>query len=499
MSKMIFTDKFTESLAALLYRFDDAPFCLRDEDMKKYLDAVIENGTYISECFHGQYDKLSDKTLWKDFFDESNLHGSILDTSRNTSYLCSIFMLLFIVNQDLNDGDLYELKKLQNMNIHVSMLNTFISSLIMDYDFESYNTIDFGANYMPSPMVTKYIGNIYKTEILSYQYQEMMSISEEIINDRMVDLNKKIDRDVITTGISFMQIQAILLLMESSKIYPMYIRKISKQILFVFKEILANARIEKIEIDSAICSGIIRQGIKKTTGMKIFFALENTDRFCLRIDFPHDGADYLHINLHEPYSETAMPLNSEQYSLIEKKYGNLSDIFFHFGNLYWFRYHFVSKLEKCHLVKEDEIDNNRFKTDMMELFSEQSHYRMCDDDITKENMLDFIAEFGKALIHTQIYAVSYSYTEIENIDDELMKIKLRDILSSALALYQRFCLEERILEKSYKVGFVKLKKTLLNALFDHFPSKVSSLGDYAEFENMELEDIFLLLYDVINE
>lgn len=498
MSKMIFTDKFTEALAVLLYRYDEAPICLRDEDMKKYLDAVIENGTYISDCFHGQYDKLSNKTFWENYFDESYLHGSVFDTSRNMSYLCAIFMLLFIVNQDLNDGNLYVLKKLYNMNIHVSMLNTFISSLIMDYDFESYDTIDFGTNYMPSPMVTEYIGNIYKTEIFSYQYQEMLGLSEEIFNDRMVELNEKIDRDVITTGISFMQIQAILLLMESSKVYPMYVRKIAKQILFVFKEILANARIKKIEIDSAICSGIIRQGIKKTTGMKIFFALENTDRFCLRIDFPHDGAVFLHLNLHEPYRATALPINSKQYNEIKRQYGELNDIFFHFGNLYWFRYNFVSKLESISLDMEDNTDKNHFKQDMLNLFYEQGHYRMCSEEITKDNMFDFIAEFGSALIHTQVYGVSYSYTEIENINDELTKIKLRDILSSALALYQRFCLEERILEKSYKVGFIKLKNTLLNALFDHFQSEVLPLGNYVEFEKMELEEIFLLLDDIIN-
>ena len=33
--------------------------------------------------------------------------------------------------------------------------------------------------------------------------------------------------------------------------------------------------------------------------MKIFFALENSDRYCLKIDFPHEGAEYLHLNLHE--------------------------------------------------------------------------------------------------------------------------------------------------------------------------------------------------------
>lgn len=43
-------------------------------------------------------------------------------------------------------GNLYEIEKLQNMSLTASMINTFISSLIMDYDFESYDMLDFNAN-----------------------------------------------------------------------------------------------------------------------------------------------------------------------------------------------------------------------------------------------------------------------------------------------------------------------------------------------------------------
>lgn len=69
-------------------------------------------------------------------------------------------------------------------------------------------------------------------------------------------------------------------------------------------------------------------------------------------------------------------------------------------------------------------------------------------------MVDFIAEFGKALIHTQIYETSYFCTEIENIDDKLTKIKLRDIFISAFALYQRFYLEEKIFQKHIKLVMI---------------------------------------------
>ena len=287
--------------------------------------------------------------------------------------------------------------------------------------------------------------------------------------------------------------------MESSKLYPVYVSKIAKNILLIFKEMLANSRIEKIEIDSAISAGVIRHGIRKTTGMKIFFALENSDRYCLRIDFPHEGAEYLHLNLHEPHRQTVIPLNYKQYSMLKKQYGDLSNLFFNFGNMYWFRYDFIEKLNKCSLIEGCENNNRNFIADINAVFFRQSHYSLSDDNITKDNMVDFIAEFGKALIHTQIYETSYFCTEIENIDDKLTKIKLRDIFINAFALYQRFYLEEKIFQKSYKVGYDKLKEKLLNALFTSFSSEVEPLGEYAEFEELRLEDIFFLLYDIVND
>lgn len=498
MYKMFFSDRFTESLMALLYKYDIAPVRLKDEDMKKYLRYFIENGSYIDEIFDGQYDNMSNLAIWKTNFMDGCLPDEKIFTSRKASYLCTIYMLLFVIKTDLQEGDLYEIEKLQNMSLMASMINTFMPSLIMDFDFESFYKLDFNANYMPSPMLTEYIGGMYKTELLKQQYMETLG-QTKLLETELIELNRKIDREILVTGISFMQIQAILLLMESSNLYPVYVSKIAKNILLIFKEMLANSRIEKIEIDSAISAGVIRRGIRKTTGMKIFFALENSDRYCLRIDFPHEGAEYLHLNLHEPHRQTAIPLNYKQYSMLKKQYGDLSNLFFNFGNMYWFRYNFIEKLNKCSLIEGCENNNRNFIADIKTVFFRQSHYRLFDDNITKDNMVDFIAEFRKALIHTQIYETSYFCTEIENIDDKLTKIKLRDIFINAFALYQRFYLEEKIFQKSYKVGYDKLKEKLLNALFTSFSSEVAPLGEYAEFEELRLEDIFFLLYDIVND
>ena len=497
MDNLRFTDKFTESLAKLLYKYDEVPFRLNEKDMEKYLKTVIENGDCIKDLFDGQSDKMPEWRNKKEKFDDGYSQDKCLYTSKQGSYLCGIFMLLFVINENMKEENFYEIERIQNINMYVNMLNTFISSLIMDYDFEQYGTIDFNAKYMPNLMVKEYIENIYKTELLLYQYQEVRGNLEPKLEKGMIELNKKIDKEIITTSVSFMQLQAILLLMESSKLYPEYIKKISKSILLIFKEILANARIEKIEIDSSISAGVIRQRIKKTTGMKIFFALENTDRYCLRIDFPHNDVGYLHLNLHEPNRETAIPLNSRQYNLLKIKYGDLSDMFFKFGNLYWFRYHFEERVKKCHLAKGEEDISSQFIADMKKIFSKQSHYRLVEDNITKENMSEFIAEFGRALIHTQVRETSYGYTEVENIDEELTKIKMKDIMINAFGLYQRFYIEEQIFQASYKVVFEKLKRKLLNALFDEFSSEVTILGKREDYEEMNLEEIFTLLEYIV--
>lgn len=149
MYKIFFSDRFTESLMALLYKYDIAPVRLKDEDMKKYLRYFIENGSYIDEIFDGQYDNMSNLAIWKTNFMDDCLPDEKIFTSRKASYLCTIYMLLFVIKTDLQEGDLYEIEKLQNMSLMASMINAFMSSLIMDFDFESFYKLDFNANYMP--------------------------------------------------------------------------------------------------------------------------------------------------------------------------------------------------------------------------------------------------------------------------------------------------------------------------------------------------------------
>lgn len=490
----MFTNKFSKSIAALLLKYNEAPIILKDDYMIEYLCDFIENGDIINHYIEGQFDRLSDWTFWNSSFNKEYPFKQ-MNSTRNAAYLLTIFMLLFAINRDLHKDNLYDLENLSEMMIFSSSINTFISSLIMDFDFRDYGSLNFNSNYMPNVMVSEYIGNMYRTEHMLTQYREFPIKQNISLDKELLVLNKKIDKDILITGITFMQIQAILLLMECSTLYSKNVRMISKSILMIFKEILANARIRKIEIDTAICTGTIRKGTKKTTGIKIFFALENLDRYCLRLDFPHKGEEFLHYNLHEPGRKTALPLSINQYNELKNKYVSVDDIFFRFGNLYWFRNNFISKLDKLSPpdYTEEYESYSAFRKEMLQLFQDQGHYRIFSDDISKDDMIDFIGAFGSALSQNNISSASYADTDNDNIDKELTKIKLKDILSNALAIYQRCSIEEQFFNISYDEPFAKLKTTLLEALYNNFSDTISPFASYEEIYELKLKDILLIL------
>ena len=55
MSKVMFTNNFSKSLAALLREYNNAPIHLSDKSMAEYLNNFIENGSYICENIHNDY------------------------------------------------------------------------------------------------------------------------------------------------------------------------------------------------------------------------------------------------------------------------------------------------------------------------------------------------------------------------------------------------------------------------------------------------------------
>lgn len=349
---------------------------------------------------------------------------TVLKTAKKQGYILTIFMFLFLMYKSVSSSDFYDLENLWDLLFYSSGTNTFISSLLMDYDFDNDGNLDFEAFYMPSVCVSEYVGAIYKDQRLIKSISENSKLYKVLKNFEEKSLIKEYDKKYLGTLYAFMELQATLLVMAVGRPYSEVIQKIARQILVVFKDVLVNTRIEKIIIDPAIASKAERSGFKKTTGIKIFFALGNMDNYCLRIDFPHEGEECFHYNIHEPGRTTAIPLKPVEYRALVKKYGSLSKLFFEYEGKFWFRNNFLKKLDSQY----DSDSYSELRQELKSLFHDKAHYQMFAEDIELTDMKQFISEFGTALSHMNFGEFVYENTDQDNIEIELQKMKLQEVV-----------------------------------------------------------------------
>lgn len=410
---------------------------------------------------------------------------TVFKMAETQGYILTIFMFLFLMYKNLSSSDFYDLENLWNLLIYSSGTNTYISSLLMDYDFANNENLDFEAFYMPSVCALEYVGAIYRNQRFIKSISKNTKWYKVLKNFEEKSLIREYDKLYLGTLYAFMELQATLLIMAIGRPYSEAIQKIARQILVVFKDVLVNARIEKIIIDPAIASKAERSGFKKTTGIKIFFALENMDNYCLRIDFPHEGEEYFHYNIHEPGRTTAIPLKPVEYRALVKKYGALSELFFEYEGKFWFRNNFLKRLDS----KYDCDNYLELNQELKKLFHDKAHYQMFAKDIKLTDMKQFIAEFGTALSHMNFGEFVYESTDQDNIDIELQKMKLQEVVYDAMMQQ----LEISVFEDSDD-ACVAAKKTLksefIEILFRCYSNVGTKVGTREECLQMDLNDIF---------
>lgn len=113
----------------------------------------------------------------------------------------------------------------------------------------------------------------------------------------------------------------------------------------------------------------------RTTRIHIIFSLKNNDIYSLRIDMPHKGVEYVHINLQELYQghvyDSAVPIMDDEV-LEEVKTlldGNIEQFFYESGeDLWWFRIGFMKKIE--------EIDDEQKVQRLRDIFERQKHFEV---------------------------------------------------------------------------------------------------------------------------
>ena len=179
-----------------------------------------------------------------------------------------------------------------------------------------------------------------------------------------------------------LELLAPLLLFSSTRsLYPASTACTAKKLLDIFLTLFYDTTIQEIQIQAN------RRYLQKspeergsedgTTLLQIFFTLSNNDIFILRLDMPHKGIPYVHLNLQEQrgntISDSALPLTQKEYMLF--KNAGYSDEFFFCSQQYWFKVNALQCLQ-TEAALQAKLQN---------IITRHKHYKI---DVTDEHSFD---------------------------------------------------------------------------------------------------------------
>ena len=166
-------DKFLLAIQESIMYKDSALCRLSPEIMREFKEQYETPG--LQEKLNGLQDglySLSPKTIKEikeryESFDlrEEQLEGIINSEAaaafdRKEGYSLTVFMYLFLMHKNLEATDFYDTPRLQELFGYISGVNTCVSSLLMDYDFDTYGNLNFEDFYMPHVRLLKYVDSI---------------------------------------------------------------------------------------------------------------------------------------------------------------------------------------------------------------------------------------------------------------------------------------------------------------------------------------------------
>lgn len=147
----------------------------------------------------------------------------------------------------------------------------------------------------------------------------------------------------------------------------------------------------------------------------------NSDRYCIRLDFPHEGEYSIHLNINEPEHKqsSGFPFNGEEYrEAIEicQNEAIFNKLFYHRDGLYWFRSTYATEIKqigKKNKEQEQELKDFQHKRGHIALFTPN------DDN------LGAVSSFSEALAEAMIeYQGASPYGSTDSEDDELYRYML---------------------------------------------------------------------------
>lgn len=383
--------RFKESLGFIKDMRKETPFHTKQEN-----DFDIKHLERLSA--------LKMKSLLESLEDPTSKHNYILnDNSGFYHNLYAAFTLLDEIDYVLDEIEYLgiSLTYAEELVESCSLLQVTSTNALMEID----EVFSFSKKYSLAQEIYNMAENMYNTMRFCHSV-----LSKDFPQEERVDVTKydevewRLCCKYIRSRIAVLKLFHVLAVLQTSPIYSKSVHQIAEKLIQLLREILYNKRIIRMVVDTDTKG--MNEKLHKTTRLKIYFTLGNTDRYCIRLDFPHEGEDSIHLNLNEPGNKqcSGFPFYGKAHTKALKICGNqtvFDSLFYNCDDLYWFRSDYANVLKG--LRKTNEIQGKALE----EFYHEQAHIKVSSSDREdKSAVTEFSEAFAEAMIdyeNTDIY------------------------------------------------------------------------------------------------
>lgn len=297
-------------------------------------------------------------------------------------------------------------------------INSELAQYFMNHSFRAgFSLCDGG--YNQSAVMIDFL-KVLKNDADSREMIQQMCGSEDIIFGPSYRRVAKYDLELLGAHLEYLLLVAILMCLSESPYFSADVKSIAHEMLLCFKDLFSDSRIEYLFMEPNVFFSEQEQGIHATTKFEIFFVQSNNDRYCLRLDFPHDDIDYVHFNLHEPFRETAFPISNEVYADLAKAIPSMYSYFYKCGNSYWFRNDFERLIAGAHFEQEDSMEILRA------VYERQKHYRFLKSKYSSDQVKSFLNVIFTAASSIGMSRSRYQKPKEVDWKERLLAITLRE-------------------------------------------------------------------------
>lgn len=356
---------------------------------------------------------------------------------RNGFYsdLYSAFLFIFEIEKVLDSIE-YNGMSFENVEL-LNNLCCFLSTTSTNVMISIDEDFLFSRKYSLAHDIYAMAKNMYDSMLFAHTIKnEEISLNQVLHVTSYDEIENRLCVKYIRNGIEVMKLFHLLAVLQVSPLYSDGVHVVAKKLIGELREILFDKRILKMVVDIDI-SGLNPKP-HKSTRIKVYFAMSNSDRYCIRLDFSHPGEECIHLNLNEPghKQSTGFPFKGDDYEKALEICGSNSEfdkMFYFCDDMYWFRSGFEKNIKR--MKQEDE-----HRAHLLEQFHHnRAHLALFSSsaDNTKA-VTDFSEAFADAM---GCYNNTCIYGHTDSDDDELYQY----------ALFQDYIFDTIIKVRSYEL------------------------------------------------